>query len=101
MNRMTKSQIIEELATKLGIPKTKATLVVNTILDSMIEALEDERRIEIRGFGSIRIKHYDSYTGRNPSTGEKVKVPPKKLPVFKVGKMLRDMLNERVRKSRK
>ena len=95
MNRITKSQIIEELAARLGIPKTKATLVVNTILDSMVEALEEERRIEIRGFGSIKIKHYDSYTGRNPSTGEKVKVPPKKLPVFKVGKMLKEMLNSR------
>jgi integration host factor subunit beta len=70
-----------------------AARVVNTFFDSMKEALKNGDRIEIRGFGSFKIKEYEGYVGRNPRTGEKVDVKPKRLPFFRVGKELREYLN--------
>jgi len=90
---MTKSELIEKLAERKNLAKSKAEEVVNTIFNSMKEALFKEEGIEIRGFGSFTIRHYDKYDGRNPRTTELVKVPPKRLPFFKVGKELREMVN--------
>jgi integration host factor subunit beta len=59
----------------------------------MIDALRQEDRIEVRGFGSFVVKQYGSYTGRNPKTGANILVPPKKLPFFKVGKELKEIVN--------
>jgi integration host factor subunit beta len=72
----------------------KAETVVNTIFDSMIEALMRDDRIEIRGFGSFVNRLYDAYQGRNPRTGEVINVEQKKLPFFKVGKELKEDLNK-------
>ncbi len=90
---MNKSQLIEALAQEMNLPVREATPITNTILDSMVAALAKGDNIEIRGFGSFVIKKYDSYFGRNPKTGDKIKVPAKKLPFFKVGKELREKVN--------
>ena len=91
---MTKSELIEQLAQRAnGVTTKVAEVVVNTIFQGMREALVDGDRIEIRGFGSIKVKTYGTYTGRNPKTGESIVVPAKKLPFFKVGKELRERVD--------
>ena len=95
---MTKSDLIELVAGKVHLPKGKAELIVNCIFDSMEESLKRGERIEIRGFGSFEIRHYKAYEGRNPRTGDPVGVQPKRLPFFKVGKELKERVNEAARK---
>lgn len=87
---MNKSELIETLAERKGISYKKSEEIVNTIFDSLSEAMLAGDRIEIRGFGSFVINEYKSYTGRNPKTGESIDVKPKKLPFFKVGKELKE-----------
>jgi len=87
---MNKSELIEALSLKRGISFKKSEEIVNTVFDSMTEAMLSGDRIEIRGFGSFVINEYKSYTGRNPKTGESIDVKPKKLPFFKVGKELKE-----------
>ncbi len=91
---MTKSELIDFIASRGELTKSRAEHVVNCVFDAMTEALERGEGIEIRGFGSFTVRPYKSYSGRNPRTGEPVKVPAKKLPFFKVGKELRDLVNE-------
>lgn len=90
---MNKSELIEALAQDIGIPHREAAAITNTVIDTMTDALGRGESIEIRGFGSFVIKQYGSYEGRNPKTGKKIKVSPKKLPFFKVGKDLREQVN--------
>jgi integration host factor subunit beta len=90
---MTKSELIEAVANQLKLPKGKAELIVNCVFDSMESSLKTGERIEIRGFGSFEIRHYKAYEGRNPRTGAKVDVRPKRLPFFKVGKELKERVN--------
>ena len=92
---MNKSELVDVMAQEMEINPKEASSVVNTILDSMCNTLISGNAIEIRGFGSFVIKDYESYCGRNPKTGEKIEVPPKKLPFFKVGKELRERVNTR------
>jgi len=92
---MNKSELIETLSQDIDVPHREAAAITNTIIKTMTEALADGDSIEIRGFGSFVIKNYGSYEGRNPKTGEKIKVKPKKLPFFKVGKDLREQVNEK------
>jgi integration host factor subunit beta len=87
---MNKSELVEQLAVKKDITNKRAEEVVNLIFASMTESLAEGDRIEIRGLGSFMIKDYESYTGRNPKTGEPITVRPKKLPFFKVGKELKE-----------
>jgi integration host factor subunit beta len=91
---MTKSELIELISNKIKLPKGKAEQIVNTIFDSMVDALKRGEGIEIRGFGSFTVREYKSYEGRNPRTGSPVHVAPKRLPFFKVGKELRERVNE-------
>lgn len=91
---MTKADLINIISEKAGITRVKAETVVNTIFDSMIEALLRDDRIEIRGFGSFVNRDYESYQGRNPRTGEVIDVNQKKLPFFKVGKELKEDINK-------
>jgi integration host factor subunit beta len=91
---MTKSELIETVANKLKLPKGKAELIVNCVFDSMEVSLTRGERIEIRGLGSFEIRSYKSYEGRNPRTGTKVDVRPKRLPFFKVGKELKERVND-------
>lgn len=90
---MNKSELVEALAGENGLTYKKAEEIVNLIFDSMATTLSEGGRIEIRGFGSFVVKDYKSYTGRNPKTGEMIKVRPKRLPFFKVGKELRERVN--------
>ncbi len=90
---ITKSDLVEILAQKANITKKKAEALVDTILDAMFETLLRADRIEIRGFASWYIKKYKAYTGRNPKTGAAVMVREKKLPFFKVGKELKNIVN--------
>ncbi|MCF6290836.1 MAG: integration host factor subunit beta [Desulfobacterales bacterium] len=90
---MNKSELIEALAQEINVPLREADSITNTILDTMTQTLVDNGGIEIRGFGSFVVKEYGSYQGRNPKSGKKIKVPPKKLPFFKVGKELRERVN--------
>jgi integration host factor subunit beta len=93
--KMNKSELIEALSQEINVPLREADSITNTILDSMTDSLAVGDNIEIRGFGSFVVKEYDSYQGRNPKTGQKIKVPPKKLPFFKVGKELREKVNKK------
>ncbi len=89
---MTKSGLIEDVARRTPhISKKDTEIVVNTIFDSMIEALKDGDRIEIRGFGSFQVKIREAREGRNPKTGEPVHISAKRTPFFKVGKELKEM----------
>ena len=94
---MTKSDLIEVIADKLKLPKGKAELIVNCIFESMESALKNGDRIEIRGFGSFEIRNYNEYEGRNPRTGARVEVQPKRLPFFKVGKELKERVDNGAR----
>jgi integration host factor subunit beta len=90
---MTKSQLIEALAKAEGITLKAAETAVNITFQSMEQALIRSDRLEIRGFGSFKVKQYEGYKGRNPKTGELIEVKFKKLPFFKVGKELRERVN--------
>ncbi len=86
---MTKSELIDALAESRNIPRRTAEEVVNVVFDGMREALVEGGRIEIRGFGSFKVRQYKGYIGRNPKTGQPITVRPKRLPVFKVSKILK------------
>jgi integration host factor subunit beta len=90
---MTKSDLIDVLCETQKIPKGRAELLVQVIFESMEEALKRGERIEIRGFGSFELRSYKPYEGRNPRTGVRVNVQPKRLPFFKVGKELKERVN--------
>jgi integration host factor subunit beta len=87
---MNKLDLIGELHNKFGITKAEAAKVVSAFFDTMAEALAKGERVEIRGLCSFYVKQYKPYTGRNPKTGEKVQINPKKLPFFKAGKELKE-----------
>lgn len=91
---MNKSELVERISELAKLNKKKAEDVVNLIFDLMTNAMVTGDRIEIRGFGSFVVKDYESYTGRNPRTGESIQVKPKKLPFFKVGKELRERVDD-------
>ena len=91
---MNKLELINALKKESDISREEAAAVVQTLFDSMTEALVNGERIEIRGLCSFVVKKYRSYTGRNPKTGEKVQTKPKKLPFFKCGKELRNRVNK-------
>ena len=91
---MTKSGLIEEVAKRTPhISKKDTEVVVNTIFDSMIDSLKMGDRIEIRGFGSFQVKMREAREGRNPKTGEPVHISAKRMPFFKVGKELKEMVD--------
>lgn len=90
---MTKADLINVIAEKANLQHKQAELVVNMVFDMMSDALKKDDRIEIRGFGSFVNRSYGSYQGRNPKTGQVVQVPPKRVPFFKVGKELKEMVD--------
>jgi integration host factor subunit beta len=92
---MNKSDLIHTLAEKEGFKEKEASDIINMIFDGFTDTLKKDGRIEIRGFGSYTVRHYDSYTGRNPKTGKRVRVGDKRLPFFKVGKELKMRVNDR------
>jgi integration host factor subunit beta len=92
-NTLTKADLIEEVLRITELPRKESESVVETIFDSIIESIQKGEKIEIRGFGSFRTRERRGRVGRNPKTGEKVEVPPKKIPFFKPSKELKDFVN--------
>ena len=92
---MTKADLINVVAQKVNLQNRQAETVVNLVFDIMSDTLKKDDRIEIRGFGSFVNRVYGSYEGRNPKTGELVKVEPKRVPFFKVGKELKEMVDRK------
>ena len=92
---MTKADLINVIAEKAKLQHKQGEMVVNLVFDMMIEALMKNDRIEIRGFGSFVNREYGAYQGRNPKTGEVVHVAPKRVPFFKVGKELKEMVDRK------
>jgi len=90
---MNKIELIQALKDLNHLSKSEAEAVINLFFNKMADAMAQGERVEIRGLCSFFVKKYKAYTGRNPKTGEKVKVAPKKLPFFKVGKDLMDRVD--------
>ena len=91
---MNKSELVTKLAHECNLSTEEADQCVEIFLDTMKKALLEGNRIEIRGFGSFKMKDYGAYVGRNPKTGEKVEVKPKRTPFFRAGKELKDYVND-------
>ncbi len=96
---MTKSDLVERIAELRNLPKGRAESVVNMVFEALEQALARDERIEVRGLGSFEIRRYGAYKGRNPRTGDSVAVKPKRLPFFKVGKELKDLINAKLRRT--
>lgn len=90
---MTKAELVEEVARVSELTKKHSEIIVNTVFDSIVDALQKDEKIELRGFGSFRIRQRRSRQGRNPKTGDKVDVPAKRIPYFKPGKELKELIN--------
>ncbi len=90
---MNKLELIQALKDSNGLSKSEAAKIVGLFFNEMTEALAKGDRVEIRGLCSLYVKKYKSYTGRNPKTGEKVKIKPKKMPFFKCGKELKERVD--------
>ncbi len=93
---MTKADLIQLVAEKMNLQTRQAESIVNRVFDAMTETLKKDERIEIRGFGSFVNRTYGAYEGRNPKTGQLVKVDPKRVPFFKVGKELKELVDAAV-----
>lgn len=91
---MTKADLIEEVSKNIEMTRKDCEVIVETIFDSIIGALQKDDKIEIRGFGSFRTRQRQGRVGRNPKTGEKVEVPSKRIPYFKPSKELKDIVND-------
>ncbi len=92
---MTKSVLIEKISEKLeGLSKKQTEVIIETIFESVKDSLAQGGKVEIRGFGNFRLRNRNARKARNPKTGASVDVPPKKVPYFKVGKELREMVNK-------
>ena len=90
---MTKADLVDEVVRVSSLSKRHAEIVVNTLFQSIVEALQKDDKIELRGFGSFRVRRRRSRKGRNPKTGDRVEVPSKRIPYFKPGKELKDVIN--------
>jgi len=90
---LTKAELVEEVAKATQVTKKQAEEIVNTVFQTIVESLRSGKKIELRGFGSFRIRSRGARIGRNPKTGERVEVPPKRIPYFKPGKELKEQLN--------
>ena len=92
---MNKLELIEALKIEARISRAEAAAIVHLFFDEMKDALAKDERVEIRGLYSFYVRSYESYTGRNPKTGEIVTIKPKRLPFFKAGKELKDRINSK------
>ena len=90
---MTKAELVEEVSRVSDLTKKHSEIIVDTVFRSIIGALQRGEKIELRGFGSFRLRQREPRKGRNPKTGDRVDVPPKKVPYFKPGKELKELIN--------
>ena len=91
---MTKADLVEEVSRVTELTRKDSEVIVDTLFDSVIKALKTGDKLEVRGFGSFRVRQRNARVGRNPKTGEKVEVPAKRVPYFKPSKELKDLINE-------
>lgn len=91
---MTKADLVEEVANVTQLSRRSSEQVVNVFFDSIVESLCRGDKVELRGFGTFRLRHRKARVGRNPKTGERVDVPAKAVPFFKPGKELRELVND-------
>ncbi len=96
---MTKAELVEAVARAADLTKKDAEVVVDEVFAAIIESLNRGEKIELRGFGSFRIRQRNSRRGRNPKTGDAVDIPAKAVPYFKPGKELRELINHGTRPS--
>jgi integration host factor subunit beta len=92
---MTKAELVEKVANQINLTKKQTEVIVNTLFQSITDSLGEGDKVELRGFGSFRVRHRDARVGRNPKSGDKVEVPAKKVPFFKAGKELRELVDEK------
>ena len=90
---LTKAALIEEVAEVAGLTKRRAEIVVDTVFGSIVETLHRGEKVELRGFGSFRLRRREPHRGRNPRTGDRVNVPSKRVPYFTPGKELKALIN--------
>lgn len=90
---MTKAALVEEVARVADLTKKHSEVIVETVFRSIIDALHRGEKIELRGFGSFRLRRREPRKGRNPKTGDRVEVPSKRVPYFKPGKELKELIN--------
>jgi len=92
---MTKVDLIEKVASGINLTKKDTEVIVNTIFKSITEALSSKKdgKVELRGFGSFRVRQREARQGRNPQTGKPVRVPAKRAPYFKAGKKLKELID--------
>ena len=91
---MTKAELVDDVAQAAELTKKDAERLVELVFESIIESLNQGEKIELRGFGSFRVRERGSRRGRNPKTGEPVDIPAKRVPYFKPGKELKELINE-------
>jgi integration host factor subunit beta len=92
---MTKAELVDEVSRSSELTRKHTEVIVDAVFSSIVDALQKGDKIELRGFGSFRVRRRDSRKGRNPKTGAGVVVPAKKVPHFKPGKELRELINRR------
>ena len=90
---MTKADLVDHMTALGDLTRRDGEVIVETLFDSIVEALKSNDKVEVRGFGSFRSRQRKPRTGRNPKTGESVAVPAKRVPYFKPSKELRDLVN--------
>jgi len=91
---MTKAELVEEVSRVSDLTKKHSEVIVDTVFKSIIDALHRGEKIELRGFGSFRVRERGARRGRNPKTGDPVSIPAKRVPYFKAGKELKELINE-------
>jgi integration host factor subunit beta len=92
---MTKIELVEKVAYEINLTKKQTEIIVNTLFQSITDSLGKGDKVELRGFGSFRIRHREARVGRNPKSGEKVEISAKNVPFFKPGKELREMVDDK------
>jgi integration host factor subunit beta len=92
---MTKAELVEEVARAAELTKKDSEVVVDEVFKNIIQALNRGEKIELRGFGSFRVRQRDARRGRNPKTGAPVDIPAKRVPYFKPGKELKELINDK------
>ena len=91
---MTKAELVEKVSGQINLSKKQTEVVVNTVFQSITDSLSNGKKVELRGFGSFRIRERNARIGRNPKSGVQVDVPAKRVPFFKAGKELRELVDK-------
>ena len=93
-SKMTKAELVEKVSGQINLTKKQTEVVVNTVFQSITDSLSEGRKVELRGFGSFRVRERNARIGRNPKSGAQVDVPAKRVPFFKAGKELRELVDK-------